>query len=85
MENRFDNVKKEMRLYKAGFIFVGFINIMFWKDFSGMWNDEGNDKLFVFLGGFSAIGSLIALFIHYLIYLKATKNIRKNMDEDIKK
>jgi hypothetical protein len=85
MENRFDNVKKEMQLYKAGFIFVGFINVMFWKDFSEMWNDSSNDKLFVFLGGFAAIGSLIALFIHYLIYLKATKNIRENMDKDIKK
>jgi prolipoprotein diacylglyceryltransferase len=51
---------------------------MFWKDFTYMWNDEENDKIFVFLGGFSAIGSLIGLLIHFLIYLKATKNIRKN-------
>jgi hypothetical protein len=78
IENKFDNVKKEMQLYIAGFIFVGFINIMFWKDFTYMWNDEENDKIFVFLGGFSAIGSLIGLLIHFLIYLKATKNIRKN-------
>jgi hypothetical protein len=78
IENKFDNVKKEMQLYIAGFIFVGFMNIMFWKDFIYMWNDKENDKLFVFLGGFSAIGSLIGLLIHFLIYLKATKNIRKN-------
>ena len=85
MESKFDNVKKEMQLYRAGFIFVGFINVMFWKDFSEMWNDSENDKLFVFLGAFAAAGSLIALFIHYLIYLKATKNIRENMDQDTKK
>lgn len=84
MENRFDNVKKEMLLYKLGFVFVGFINVMFWMDFSEIWNDSSNDKLFVFLGAFAAAGSLIGLFIHFLIYLKTTKDIRENMDKDIK-
>jgi hypothetical protein len=78
MESKFDNVKKEMQIYIAGFIFVGFINVMFWKDFSEMWNDPINDKIFVFLGAFAGTGSLIGLIIHFIIYLKATKNIRKN-------
>lgn len=78
IENKFDNVKKEIQLYIAGFIFVGFINIMFWKDFSDIWNDTSNDKRFVFLGAFSCGGSLIALIIHFIIYLRNTKDIRKN-------
>jgi hypothetical protein len=78
MESKFDNVRKEMQIYIAGFIFVGFINVMFWKDFSEMWNDPINNKLFVFLGAFAAAGSLIGLVIHFIMYLKATKNIRKN-------
>ena len=85
MENSFDNVKKEMQLYIAGFIFVGFINVMFWRDFSEMWNDPEDDKIFVFLGAFSAAGSLIGLVIHFITYLRATKNIRENMDKNNKK
>ena len=78
-ENRFDNVKKEIQIYIACFIFTGFINIMFWKDFNSIWNDKANEdsKLFIILGAFAAAGSLIGLTIHFIMYLKATKNIRK--------
>ena len=78
IENKFDNVKKEMQIYIIQFIVIGFINIMFWKDFSDIWNDTSNDKFFVFLGAFACGGSLIALIIHFIIYLNNTKNIRNN-------
>ena len=85
MESKFDNVKKEMILYKLGFAFVGIINVAFWFSLPDIINEAIEEDIpFIWLAGFSAAGSLIALFIHYLIYLKATKNIRKNMDKDIK-
>lgn len=85
MENRFDNVKKEMRLYIAGFIFELIINIAFFTSLPDIINEASEEDIpFIWLGGFAAASSLIALVIHFIIYLKATKNIRENMDKDIK-
>ena len=85
MENRFDNVKKEMLLYKLGFAFVGFINIAFWFSLPDILDQAIDEDIpFIWLGAFSAAGSLIALVIHFIMYLKATKSIRENMDQDTK-
>jgi hypothetical protein len=83
MENKFDNVKKEMRLYIAGFVFELIINIAFFSSLPDIIDQAIEEDIpFIWLGGFAAAGSLIALVIHFIIYLKATKNIRKNMDKN---
>jgi hypothetical protein len=86
MESKFDNVKKEMQLYIAGFVFELIINVAFFTSLPDIINEASEEDMpFIWLAGFAAIGSLIGLVIHFIIYLKATKNIRKNMDKDIKK
>jgi prolipoprotein diacylglyceryltransferase len=83
MESKFDNVKKEMQLYIAGFIFIGFINAAFWFSLPDILDEAMDEDIpFIWLGGFAAAGSLIGLIIHFIIYLKATKNIRENMDKN---
>ena len=85
MENRFDNTRKEMQLYIAGFVFELIINIAFFTSLPDILDEAIEEDIpFIWLAGFAAAGSLIALVIHFIIYLKATKEIRKNMDEDIK-
>ena len=83
MENKFDNVKKEMRLYIAGFVFELIINIAFFSSLPDIIDGAIEEDIpFIWLGGFAAAGSLIALIIHFIIYLKATKSIRENMDKN---
>lgn len=79
MENRFDNVKKEMQIYALCFIFSGIINIAFWINFPEMlYYAEPGDGLFIFLACFASIGSVVGLTIHFLIYLRNTRDIRNN-------
>jgi len=81
MESKFDNVRKEMQLYIAGFVFVGIINGAFFISLPDIINESRKEDMpFIWLAGFAAAGSLIGLVIHFIIYLGATKNIRKNMD-----
>jgi hypothetical protein len=79
MESKFDNVKKEMQLYIAGFVFELIINVAFFTSLPDIINEASEEDMpFIWLAGFAAIGSLIALIIHFIMYLGATKNIRKN-------
>ena len=79
MENEFDNVKREMQLYIVGFVFVGVITGAFWFSLPAILNESVEEDIpFIWLAGFAAAGSLIALIIHFIIYLRVTKNIRKN-------
>ena len=81
MESKFDNTRKEMQLYIAGFVFELIINVAFFSSLPDIINEASEEDIpFIWLGGFAAAGSLIGLVIHFIIYLKATKNIRKNMD-----
>ncbi len=79
MESKFDNVRKEMQLYIAGFVFELIINVAFFTSLPDIINEASEEDMpFIWLAGFAAAGSLIALVIHFIIYLGATKNIRKN-------
>jgi heme/copper-type cytochrome/quinol oxidase subunit 4 len=79
MESKFDNVKKEMQLYIVGFVFELIINVAFFTSLPDIINESSEEDMpFIWLAGFAAIGSLIALIIHFIMYLGATKNIRKN-------
>jgi len=78
MENRYDNVKKEIQIYIACFIFSGFINVMFWLNLPEMIsNIQPGDEIFIFLACFAAAGSIIGLTIHFIMYLRNTRDIRK--------
>lgn len=76
MEDRFKvNKRKENLIYLAGFLFSGIINIAFWVSLPGIIREcIPGDKPFIFLGGFAAAGSFIALLVHYLMFRDATKN-----------
>ena len=76
MEDRFEvNKRKENLIYLGGFIFSGVINIAFWISLPGIIRDSvPGDGPFIFLGGFAAAGSFIALVVHYLMFRNATKN-----------
>lgn len=79
MESKFDNVRKEMQLYIAGFVFELIINVAFFSSLPGIINEASEEDMpFIWLAGFAAAGSLIGLVIHFIIYLRATKNIRNN-------
>lgn len=79
MESKFDNVKREMQLYIAGFVFELIINVAFFSSLPDIINEASEEDMpFIWLAGFAAAGSLIGLVIHFIIYLGATKNIRKN-------
>ncbi len=79
MESKFDNTRKEMQLYIAGFVFELIINVAFFTSLPDIINEASEEDIpFIWLGGFAAAGSLIGLVIHFIMYLKATKNIRKN-------
>jgi hypothetical protein len=79
MESKFDNTRKEMQLYIAGFVFELIINVAFFSSLPDIINEASEEDMpFIWLAGFAAAGSLIGLVIHFIIYLKATKNIRKN-------
>jgi prolipoprotein diacylglyceryltransferase len=79
MESKFDNTRKEMQLYIAGFVFELIINVAFFSSLPDIINEASEEDIpFIWLGGFAAAGSLIGLVIHFIMYLKATKNIRKN-------
>ena len=76
MEDRFGvNKRKENLIYLGGFIFSGVINIAFWISLPQIIRDSmPGDGPFIFLGGFAAAGSFVALLVHYLMFRKATKN-----------
>jgi len=76
MEDRFKvNKRKENLIYLAGFLFSGIINIAFWVSLPGIIREcIPGDEPFIFLGGFAAAGSFIALLVHYLMFRDATKN-----------
>ena len=76
MEDRFKvNKRKENLIYLAGFLFSGIINIAFWISLPGIIREcIPGDEPFIFLGGFAAAGSFIALLVHYLMFRDATKN-----------
>jgi hypothetical protein len=75
MEDKFKvNKRKENLIYLGGFIFSGVINIVFWISLPSIIREsvEG-DAPFIFLGGFAAAGSFIALLVHYLMFRNETK------------
>jgi hypothetical protein len=76
MEDRFKvNKRKENLIYLAGFLFSGIINIAFWVSLPGIIREcIPGDEPFIFLGGFAAAGSFIALLVHYLMFRNVTKN-----------
>ena len=76
MEDRFKvNKRKENLIYLAGFLFSCIINIAFWVSLPGIIREcIPGDEPFIFLGGFAAAGSFIALLVHYLMFRDATKN-----------
>jgi len=70
MEDRFKiNRRKEKLIYLAGFLFSGIINLAFWLSFPSILSESiPEDRPFIYLGGFAAIGSFIALLVHYIMY-----------------
>jgi len=76
MEDRFKvNKRKEKLMYLAGFLFSGIINIIFWFSFPSILSESLPEDLpFIYLGGFAAVGSFIALIIHYIMYSNITKD-----------
>ena len=76
MEERFKvNEKKENLIYLCCFIISGVINIAFWISLPSIIREcVPGDEPFIFLGGFAAAGSFIALLVHYLMFRNATRN-----------
>jgi hypothetical protein len=76
MEDRFNvNKRKENLIYLGGFIITGIINIAFWISLPGIIRDSmTGDGPFIFLAGFAAAGSFIALLVHYLMFRNTTKD-----------
>ena len=76
MEDKFKvDKQKENLIYLGGFIFSGVINIAFWISLPEIIREcVPGDKPFIFLGGFAAAGSFIALLVHYLMFKNATRN-----------
>jgi hypothetical protein len=75
MEDRFKiNKRKENLIYLGVFIVSGVINIAFWTSLPSIISEsvEG-DGPFIFLGGFAAAGSFIALLVHYLMFRNVTR------------
>ena len=69
-EDRFNtNKQKENLIYAGGLILSGIINIIFWFSLPGILADSISEDIpFIFLGGFAAAGSFIALLVHFLMY-----------------
>jgi hypothetical protein len=76
MEDKFKvDKQKENLIYLGGFIFSGVINIAFWISLPDIIREcVPGDEPFIFLGGFAAAGSFIALLVHYLMFNDATRN-----------
>jgi hypothetical protein len=76
MEDKFKvDKQKENLIYLGGFIFSGVINIAFWISLPDIIREcVPGDEPFIFLGGFAAAGSFIALLVHYLMFKDATRN-----------
>ena len=76
MEDKFKvDKQKENLIYLGGFIFSGVINIAFWISLPSIIREcVPGDEPFIFLGGFAAAGSFIALLVHYLMFRNATRN-----------
>ena len=76
MEDKFKvDKQKENLIYLGGFIFSGVINIAFWISLPDIIREcVPGDQPFIFLGGFAAAGSFIALLVHYLMFRNATRN-----------
>lgn len=76
MEDKFKvDKQKENLIYLGGFIFSGVINIAFWISLPDIIREcVPGDEPFIFLGGFAAAGSFIALLVHYLMFRNATRN-----------
>lgn len=70
MEDRFKiNRRRENLIYLLCFIFSGTINIAFWISLPGILAEAVSEDIpFIWLGGFAAAGSLIALTVHYLMF-----------------
>ena len=76
MEDKFKvDKQKENLIYLGGFIFSGVFNIAFWISLPDIIREcVPGDEPFIFLGGFAAAGSFIALLVHYLMFRNATRN-----------
>jgi hypothetical protein len=75
MEDRFKvDKKKETLLYLAGFIFSGVINVAFWIQLPQIIQDSmPGDGPFIALAGLAAVGSLVGIIVHYLMFRDATR------------
>jgi len=77
MEDKFGvNKRRENSIYLVSFLLSAVMNIAFWINFPDMirYPDAPEDVKFIYIGACALLGGTIALIVHFMMFLKSSKN-----------